>query len=155
MDERLIRLFEEELRHLRETAVEFGRAFPNRAKHLDPASRPFEGMVTDPYVERLLEGVAFLAARVRLKLDAQFPQFTQGLLETVYPDFLAPVPSMAIFQLSPDPNAPPPAGGLVVSRETRIQGSSATPLSSGKESTPCTFSLAHDVRLLPIELVQA
>jgi type VI secretion system protein ImpG len=158
MDERLIRLFEEELRHVRETAAEFGRAFPDRAKHLDPKSRPFEGMVADPYVERLLEGVAFLAARVRLKLDAQFPQFTQGLLETVYPDFLAPLPSMAIFQLAPDPTAPPPPEGLLVKRDTKIQGFPAPAeeaRTATREPTPCTFSLAHDIRLLPVELSQA
>ncbi len=156
MDERLISLFEEELRHLRETAAEFGRAFPNRAKHLDPKSRPFEGMVADPYVERLLEGVAFLAARVRLKLEAQFPQFTQGLLETLYPDFLAPVPSMAVFQLVSDPKAPPPPDGLVIKRETKIQGFPAEELvTTAREPTPCTFSLAHEVRLLPVELEQA
>ena len=161
MDERLIRLFEEELRHLRETAAEFGRAFPNRAKHLDPKSRPFEGTVADPYVERLLEGVAFLAARVRLKLDAQFPQFTQGLLETLYPDFLAPIPSMAIVQFQPDPATPPPAGGMVIARGTKVQGlpieETATeeiPV-SGKEPTPCNFSLAHEVRLLPVDLTHA
>ena len=157
MDERLIRLFEEELRHLRETAAEFGRAFPNRAKHLDPRSKPFEGKVEDPYVERLLEGVAFLAARVRLKLDAQFPQFTQGLLETLYPDFLAPVPSMAVFQLEPDPSAPPPPEGEMVSRGTIVEG---FPLgqklpSSAKEATGCAFSLGCDVRLLPVELIGA
>lgn len=156
MDERLIRLFEEELRHLRETAAEFGRAFPDRAKHLDPKSRPFEGMVADPYVERLLEGVAFLAARVRLKLDAQFPQFTQGLLETIYPDFLSPLPSMAVFQFSPAPVAPPPPGGFLLRRGAKIQGSPAGQARAGsREPVPCTFSLGHDVRLLPVELAEA
>lgn len=156
MDERLIRLFEEELRHLRETAVDFGRAFPNRARHLDPKSKPFEGTVADPYVERLLEGVAFLAARVRLKLDAQFPQFTQGLLETVYPDFLAPLPSMGVFQFEADPSAPPPPGGMTIRRNTRIHGLPANEERvAGREPTPCTFTLAHDVRLLPVELTQA
>ena len=55
--------------------------------------------VADPYVERLLEGVGFLAARVQLKLDAEFPRFTQALLETVYPHYLAPTPSMLVAQL--------------------------------------------------------
>ncbi len=56
--------------------------------------------VADPYVERLLEGVAFLAARVQLKLDAEFPRFTQALLEIVYPHYLAPTPSMLVAQLT-------------------------------------------------------
>lgn len=156
MDERLISLFEEELRHLRETAREFARAFPSQAQHLDPKSRPFDGLVADPYVERLLEGVAFLAARVRLKLDAQFPQFTQGLIETVYPDFLAPIPSMAVFQLEPDPTAPPPPAGLVVGAKTAVFGvPSERPRGGPHEPTPCTFRLGHEVRLLPVQLTQA
>lgn len=156
MDERMLRLFEEELRHLRETAAEFGRAFPDTARNLDPKAKPFEGTVSDPHIERLLEGVAFLAARVRLKLDAQFPQFTQGLLETLYPDFLAPVPSMAIFQFKPNAGDLPPPEGLVIKREAKIQSiSAADPFAAGREPTPCIFSLAHEVRVLPVELAKA
>ena len=58
--------------------------------------------VADPYVERLLEGFAFLAARVQLKLDAEYPRFIAHLLETLYPNFLAPVPSMMVVRLHPD-----------------------------------------------------
>ena len=57
-----------------------------------------EGMeCSDPYVERLLEGFAFLAARVQLKIDSEFPRFTQHLMEMVFPGFISPVPAMAIF----------------------------------------------------------
>jgi hypothetical protein len=44
---------------------------------------------------------AFLAARVQMKIDAEFPRFTQHLAELVYPHFLAPTPSMAVVQLQP------------------------------------------------------
>ena len=60
MDPRLLRYYNEELRHLREMGAEFAKSFPKIAARLG-----IEGLeVTDPYVERLLEGVAFLAARV-------------------------------------------------------------------------------------------
>src|SRR5437016_10769814 len=84
MDERLLDLYNTELRHLRETAAEFGRDFPKIAGRLS-LDLDAKEVCPDPYVERLLEGFAFLAARVHLKLDAEFPRFTQGLLETVYP----------------------------------------------------------------------
>lgn len=128
MDERLIRLYEQELRHLRETAAEFGRAFPAKAKALALGES-----LPDPYVERLLEGTAFLAARVRLKLDAQFPQFTQSLLETVYPDLLAPTPSMAVVELSPDPGAPPPTDRQ--GRQTRHAGCRKAQVPARREFT--------------------
>ena len=90
MDPRLLQHYNLELQHLRETGAEFAQQFPKIAARLG-----MHGLeVADPYVERLLEGVAFLAARVQLKLDAEFPRFTQALLEIVYPHYLAPTPSM-------------------------------------------------------------
>ena len=50
----------------------------------------------DPYVERLLEGFAFLAARLQMRMDAEFPRFTQHLFEMVYPHYVCPTPSMAV-----------------------------------------------------------
>ena len=58
--------------------------------------------VSDPYVERLLEGSAFLNARVQLRLDSEFPRFTERLLEIVYPQYLAPIPSMTVCRDAPD-----------------------------------------------------
>ena len=69
MDRRLLRYYNEELRHLRTTAGDFAREFPKIAGRLSLD----EFACGDPYVERLLEGFAFLAARVQLKLDAEFP----------------------------------------------------------------------------------
>jgi type VI secretion system protein ImpG len=90
LDPRLLRAYNEELAYLRESAREFGEEHDEVAAYL--------GLKTpndpDPYVERLLEGVAFLSARVGLKLQDQFPEFTQQLLQAVQPDYLAPMPSM-------------------------------------------------------------
>src|SRR3954463_9550032 len=94
----MLRYYERELQHVREMGGEFAREYPKIAGRLG-----LEGFeCADPYVERLLEGFAFLAARVQLKIDAEFPRFTQHLLELVYPHYLAPTPSMAVVQLRPD-----------------------------------------------------
>jgi len=70
MDPRLLRYYNQELRYLREMGGEFAREFPKIAGRLG-----MEGMeVSDPYVERLIEGCAFLAARVQLKQDAVMNQ---------------------------------------------------------------------------------
>ena len=100
MDPRLLDYYNAELLHVRETAAEFAKEFPKIAGRL-----ALEGVAecADPYVERLLEGFAFLAARVQLKIDSEFPAFTQHLLEMVFPGFLAPVPSMAMVRFEPDP----------------------------------------------------
>jgi len=149
MDERLLELYNTELRHLRETAAEFGRDFPKIAGRLalDPDGKE---ICPDPHVERLLEGFAFLAARVHLKLDAEFPRFTQGLLETVYPDYLCPVPSMAIVKFEPEPQEGALAPGFIINRGTLLRSQ----LGKG-ERTACTFATAQAVRLLPLAIAEA
>src|SRR5213075_3158660 len=117
MDRRLLNLYNIELQHLRETAGEFARDFPKIAGRLS-LDKEAKEICPDPYVERLLEGFAFLAARVHLKLDAEFPRFTQALLETVYPHYLAPIPSMAIVRFDPEEQDSGLAIGVNLPRDT-------------------------------------
>ena len=98
MDPRLLRTTAASCSTSARWAREFAREFPKIAGRL--GLETFE--CADPYVERLLEGFAFLAARVHLKIDAEFPRFTQHLLEIVYPHYLAPTPSMAVVQMQPN-----------------------------------------------------
>lgn len=145
MDPRLLRYYNQELQHLREMGAEFAEAFPKIAARLR-----MNGLeVADPYVERLLEGFAFLAARVQLKLDAEFPRFTQRLLEIVYPHFLAPVPSMLVAQLQPQPDAGLAQGARVP------RGSLLTSAPVRGTQTACQFRTAHDLTLWPLEIVEA
>src|SRR3977135_2769303 len=102
MDPRLLQYYDLELQHLHEMGAEFAQEFPKIAARLGRNALA----VAAPYVERLIEGFGFLAARVHLKLDAEFPRFTQALLETIYPHYLAPTPSMLVAQCTPDPNDP-------------------------------------------------
>ena len=146
MDPRLLRLYSDELTHLREVGGEFAREFPKIASRLG-----MEGMeVTDPYVERLLEGFAFLAARVQLKLDAEQPRLIAHLLEATYPNFLAPMPSMMVARLTVDTADPNLARGFRVPRGTALM----CELPRGQD-THCEFRTAHAVTLWPIELVSA
>jgi type VI secretion system protein ImpG len=146
MDPRLLQYYNIELQHLREMGAEFAEQFPKIAARLG-----MNGLeVTDPYVERLIEGVGFLAARVHLKLDAEFPRFTQALLETVYPHYLAPTPSMLVAQCMPDTNEPGLASGATVPRGSTMHG-----VMGGDDLTACEFRTAHDVTLWPLEIMSA
>ena len=146
MDPRLLQYYNLELQHLREMGAEFAEQFPKIAARLG-----MNGLeVTDPYVERLMEGVGFLAARVHLKLDAEFPRFTQALLESIYPHYLAPTPSMLVAQFAPDPNEPNLAGGFTLPRGTTMQG-----VTGADDLTACEFRTAQDVHLWPVEIVSA
>jgi type VI secretion system protein ImpG len=104
----------------------------------------------DPYVERLLEGFAFLAARVQLKIDAEFPRFTQSMLETVYPHYLAPTPSMVVVQVRPDFGQSAIDKGYPVPRGTVLNS-----LIGKDQQTPCKYLTAHEVTLRPLRVAEA
>ncbi|HVK55739.1 MAG TPA: type VI secretion system baseplate subunit TssF, partial [Burkholderiales bacterium] len=146
MDPRLLRYYNQELAHLRDMGSEFAQQFPKIAARLG-----IEGIeVTDPYVERLLEGVGFLAARVQLKLDSEFPRFTQRLLEIVYPNYLAPTPAMLVAEFQPQLSETNLAQGFTIPR-----GSSMRSQLGKGDSTACEFRTAQDVTLWPVQLVSA
>jgi type VI secretion system protein ImpG len=146
MDPRLLRYYNTELGHLREMGAEFSRQFPKIAGRLG-----IDGVeVSDPYVERLMEGAAFLAARVQLKIDAEFPRFTQRLLEVVYPQYLAPIPSMVVARFEPDLNDANLAAGVVLPRGTALRS-----LLGKGDATACEFRTGQPVTLHPIEIAQA
>ncbi len=146
MDPRLLRLYEAELAYIRDMGGEFARQYPKIASRLSLGSLE----VADPYVERLLEGFAFLTARIQLKMEAEFPTFTQSLLQMVYPHYLAPTPSMAVVQFQPDPTLRTIADGAVLPAGTELRSLLGT-----EDQTNCEFRTAHPVQLLPIEIADA
>jgi len=146
MDPRLLRLYEAELAYIRDMGAEFATAFPKIAARLSLGS--FE--VSDPYVERLLEGFAFLTARIQLKMEAEYPTFTQSLLQMVYPHYLAPTPAMAVVQFRPDVGLRGLPKGVQLPAGTEL-----TSLLGTEDQTRCEFRTAHAVHLLPIEIAEA
>lgn len=146
MDPRLLRYYSQELQHVREMGAEFAAAHPKIAGRLG-----MEGIeCADPYVERLLEGFAFMAARVQMKLDAQHPVFTRHLLDMLYPAYLKPVPSMAVVEMTVDDAESLPVEGHRVPR-----GASLRAQIGFGERTACEYRTAHDVTLRPVEIAEA
>lgn len=87
--------YQDELRYLREVGPEFARANPEIARLLnEPGS--------DPDVERLLEGVAFLCGRIREKIDDELPELTANMMALLWPHYLRPIPSMSVMELQPE-----------------------------------------------------
>ncbi|HEY4171971.1 MAG TPA: type VI secretion system baseplate subunit TssF, partial [Rhodopila sp.] len=96
MSDALLPYYDRELNAIKRLAGDFAEAHPKIAGRL----RVSADSVDDPHVQRLLEGVAFLAARVQHRLDDEFPELTDALLDLLYPHYLAPVPSCLIAQLA-------------------------------------------------------
>lgn len=147
MDPRLLDYYDRELRHLAGMCGEFARAYPKIAGRLSLEGFIKEFQCPDPYVERLLEGFAYMAARVQLKVDAEYPRFTQALLDMVYPDYLAPVPSMGIVQFQPDLRQGSLNAGVEIGR-----GAALRSLLGKDDQTACEYSTGHSVTLWPLSI---
>jgi type VI secretion system protein ImpG len=146
MDRVFLEYYEEELTHIRSLASEFADMHPAVARNLSLDTVP----CPDPYIERLLDGVAFLAARTRLKLDAERPRFSRNILELLYPDLVAPTPATGIVVIKPGNQVQTMLAGHTIKRKTRLVSSLKPGL-----TTRCTFTTAQDVTLWPIELAAA
>lgn len=146
MNPRLLGLYNQELQHIRESAQEFAREYPKIAGRLTLSGLD----CADPYVERLLEGFAYLTARVQLKLEAEYPTFTHNLLEVAYPHYLAPTPSMTVVQMHADPDEGSLAGGFGLPRGSVLRAA------LGRDSqTSCEYRSTQAVTLWPVQVSQA
>ena len=98
MREELLEYYVRELTYLRQMGIEFAHKYPGVARRL--LLEPDD--CGDPHVERLIEGFAFLAARVHRRIDDDFPELSESLLKVVHPSYLRPLPSMTIMECLPD-----------------------------------------------------
>ncbi|SEK22482.1 type VI secretion system protein ImpG [Roseateles sp. YR242] len=143
MDARLLQHFNEELAYLREMGQEFSDEFPQVAGRLGLGA----GADTDPHVERLLEGCAFLSARIRLMLDAQTSAFAHRLVDLLQPSLLAPTPSMLIAQLLPPPT--------LAHEQPLPRGTGLSAPAVGASSTRCHFVTSQETWLTPARVETA
>ena len=144
MREDLLEYYENELTFLRQLGKEFAEKHPKIAARLQLDVNRCD----DPHVERLLEGFALLAARVHLKIDDEFPQITEGLLNVLYPHFLRPIPAMTVAQFHLDPEQGKLSTGLSVPRNSILY-------SRPVDGVPCKFRTCYDVTLWPFEISEA
>ena len=146
MDPQFLKLYNAELQHTRYRQRIIAKAYPKIAGRLG-----MEGIdVADPYVERLLEGFSYLSARVQYKIQSEFPKFTQHMLEIVYPQYMAPTPSMVVVRFEPDLQEASLVDGYVVPRHTTLRS-----IRGKGDRTACQYRTAHDVTLWPLALEQA
>ena len=133
--------YEQELAYLRQMGAQFKEKYPKAASRLmlEPAQ------CEDPHVERLLEAFAFLAARVHLKIDDEFPEITEALLGIVYPHLTRPVPSMSVVEFRLDLEQGKLSTGLPIPRDSVLRSRPGT-------SVDCTFRTCYDTTLWPISV---
>ncbi|MCR5856345.1 type VI secretion system baseplate subunit TssF [Mesorhizobium sp. J428] len=143
MDRAFLEYYEEELTHIRALAAEFADMHPTIARNLSLDTVP----CPDPYVERLLDGVAFLAARTRLKVDAERSRFSRSVLDLLYPDLVSPTPATGMAVLKPGQQVHTMDAGHVIARGTRLISGLLPGI-----STRATYCTAQDVHLWPLDV---
>ncbi len=144
MKDELLLYYERELSFLRQMGAEFAGKYPKIASRLVLEPDKCE----DPHVERMLEGFALLAGRIHLKIDDDFPEVTQALLNSVYPHYLRPIPSMSVVEFEVDAGQVKPETGLNLPR-------GAAMLSRPVDGVSCRFRTCYDMHFWPVTVTGA
>ena len=137
------RYYDAELNYLDQAGSDYARLYPERAEYLglrDVASR-------DPHVERLVQSFAWLSGQIHQRLDNDFPELTNALMELAWPHYLRPIPSLALLQFTPRPGEldqpqTVPRGFRVKSRRTSLE-------------VRCRFRTVYPVKLFPLAIDDA
>jgi type VI secretion system protein ImpG len=147
MDREFLELYNRELQLLYEQAGEFAKEYPGIAERLGGLTAER----TDPMVAGLLEGTAFLAARVQLKLKHEFSEFTGNLLEQLVPNYLAPTPSAILARVVPPYSDPALREGLRIVRGSYLDAT----YRERDRLIACRYRLTGDITLWPFDLIGA
>jgi type VI secretion system protein ImpG len=144
IDPQLLDYYQRELTWLRHAGSIFAERYPKVARRLELSP----GECPDPHVERLLEGFALLAARLQRRLDDDYAEFSDALLEQLYPLAMRPLPSCAIVQFEPDPSKGNLNDGYPLPRDTPL-------FVTTSKGESIHFRTSAAVRLWPVEINEA
>ena len=141
MRDDLLDYYERELSYLRRSGAQFAKEYPKVASRLllEP------NKCDDPHVERILEGFAFLAARIHLKIDDDFSEVSEAMLGMVAPHYIRPIPSTSLVEFELDPEQGKLTSKLDIPKGTLLQ-------SRPVRGVPCTFQTCYDTTLWPLNI---
>lgn len=144
MRDELLDYYERELTFLRQMGAEFAEKYPKIAARLQLEPDRCE----DPHVERMIEAFAFLAGRVHLKIDDEFPEITEALLNILFPHYIRPIPSMSVVEFHLDPEQGKLTTGFKVPRDSLLY-------SRPVDGVPCRFRTCYETTLWPLKVAEA
>lgn len=145
MDKNFLDYYRANLDHIRALGAEFAAEFPKIASRLELTGLDCQ----DPYVERLIEATAFLAARVEKKMNDGFPRMLETVLSSIAPHALFPMPSVGVMELAPDFGHKSVKTGALISPENKFEA--PVPVSS----TPCVFTPLWESKIFPFDISEA
>jgi len=143
MEDRLLDYYERELTFIREMGAEFARKYPKIAGRLLLEADKCE----DPHTERLIEAFALISGRIHKKIDDDFPDITESLVNIIYPHYTNPIPSMSVLRFDPVRQNITDRG-YVIDKETAV-------FSKPVKGTPCRFSTTQALQIWPVQVASA
>ncbi len=142
--EQMLDYYQQEMIYLRRMGRRFAERYPTIAESLNLSSAGS----TDPHVRRLIESFAFLTGRLQKEVDNRYIQFTNNLLEVLYPQFVAPFPSASVASFRLSPHLGKATSGYKVPRGTVL-------FKEAQEKKICRFQTSYPVELWPFEVSKA
>ena len=143
MEDKLLDYYERELTFIREMGAAFAEKYPKIAGRLLLENDKCE----DPHTERLIEAFALIGGRIHKKIDDDFPEITESLLNIIYPHYINPIPSMSILRFDPVMQNISESG-YKIEKGTEV-------LSKPVNGNPCRFSTTQDVEIWPVQVTAA
>lgn len=147
MNQEFLDLYNRELKILYRRAKDFGSEHPGIADRLGELT----DKSIDPVITGLLQGTAFLAARVQLKMRHEYPEFARNYLNQIVPDYLAPTPSVMLARVTPPFSDPELRGGITIERSQYLECA----FSERSRRVSCRYRLCSDITLWPFEITDA
>ncbi|WP_250474450.1 type VI secretion system baseplate subunit TssF [Caballeronia sp. GAFFF1] len=145
MDPRFLEQYLQQLRYIEASAHEFGNDHLKIGRRLGIS----ENEVADPFVQRLLETFAFVMARGAQRIEDAFPDFIQPLLAVTYPNYVTPIPSMAVARAFPTDGDGHRRDGILLPRGTAFKS-----VVSEEAQTACEFRSSQDVQIFPLDIAR-
>ncbi|HEX6288754.1 MAG TPA: type VI secretion system baseplate subunit TssF [Herpetosiphonaceae bacterium] len=143
-EDNLLKYYLRELAYLRAMGAQFAEQHPAVAGRLDLG----EHQGSDPHVERLLESFALLTGRIQHQIDSEFPEIPSALLEVLYPQLQAPIPSMSIAQFEVEPSQGQLTTGFTIAPQTPL-------FATTHDGQTCWFRTCYPLTLWPLEVIDA
>ncbi len=145
MIDELLDYYNRELKFIREEGRAFAKQYPRIATRLRLSAGD---TLEDPHVARLVESFALLCARLRLKIDDEFPEVCQSLLQALYPQYVAPIPPISICHFEPTELASENHEGVLIGRGAVVE-------TEEFKGQSCSFRTCFATRVYPIKLTEA
>lgn len=137
----LLPYFEHELSLFNKQSKEFAKKYPKIANRLLMG----HDTVDDPHIERLIQAFSLISARINKKLEDSYSDFTESLLEVVYPDYLKPFPSASIAQFNLGVQANTMSEAVIVAKYSPF-------MTQKINGIACQFQSTQEVTLLPLQI---